>query len=159
MSNRYVISQRCKIENNHNKVLGVIFNEVNRQQNESKLINIVNKCDDCRFHSSIVSDDYLHIIPYVNSEPKTETFFNKQLTKWLSIVALTSALLVSISIYANIVDGIKDEKYFKYMGFIMVYFVALASMDDKKSSKFSVVANLSVSILALIVFLVAVSQS
>ena len=158
MGNRYVISQRCKTENNHNRVLGVIFNEVNRQENESKLINTDTKCDDCCFHSSIVRDDYLHILPYVNSAPKKESFFNQSLTKWLAITALITGLIVSVSIYVNLVDGIKDEKYFKYMGFIMVYFVALASMDDKKSSKFTVVANLSVSVLALIAFLVALSQ-
>lgn len=151
---RYVVSQLCKnVENNsHNRVLGVIFEDVDdRAKKEQELIRSSDKCDECQFHSSIVNDDCLKILPYINEFPDNK-WFNKDLTKYLAIIIVLVVVILSVSLGRLSMDLFKDDAYLKYLAMAGVLLVALSSFDSASSSRFSIVANFIVVGVAVITF-------
>lgn len=150
----YVVSQRCKnIENNnHNRVLGVILKDVDdRAEKEKELIKSSESCDECQFHSSIVTDDCLKILPYTNKLPNSK-WFNKDITKYLA--GITTAVVLALTFFLGNIssDFFKDDAYLKYLAMAGVLLVAFASFDSSSSSKFSIVANFIVVGVAVLTF-------
>ena len=159
MKYRYVVSQLCKNQekNDHNRVLGVIFESVkdeDRAKKEQELINSCEKCDECQFHSSIVSGDCLHIIPYINRQ-SDHRWFNKDLTKYLVFIIVLIVVILSLCLGNFSEDYFKNDKYLKYLAMAAVLLVALSSFDSTSSSKFSITANFFVVAVAVLTFLVS----
>lgn len=157
MKYRYVVSQRCNNQekNSHNRVLGVIFEDVeDRAKKEQELISSIDKCDECQFHSSIVKDDCLKILPYTNKLPDGK-WFNKDLTKYLSLIIIVVVLALSISLGNISTDFFKDDKYLNYLAMAGVLLVALATFDSASSSRFSIIANFIVVGVAVLTFWVS----
>lgn len=154
--NKYVVTKRCSKNNEHNRILGMIFNEDKRLELEQKIMQVDDKCPHCTFHSSFITDDFLTVLPFVQEEKNKQKWFNSKFVMFATIITIISMVVVSLSIYLNISEGLKEDKYFKYLAFGVAYFVALAAIDDEKSSKFAKSANTGVVLVAMFAFLIEV---
>lgn len=152
--NKYVVTKRCSKRNEHNRILGMIFNEEKRLELEQKLMQVDDKCHNCTFHSSLIREECLPVLPFVLEEKSKQKWFNSKFVKYATIITIVSMVFVSFSIYLNIAEGLKEDKYFKYLAFGVAYFVALAAIDDEKSSKFAKSANTGVALVAMFAFLI-----
>lgn len=155
MRYRYAVSQRCEENNNHNKVLGVIFEESSdRACIEQELIRNTVSCAKCRFHSSIIKDDHLVILPYINCKQRKETFFQGRMISIVVSCLIFISIALTAYIYIANPDDLFSKRHLQYLLLIGVSIVAFSAVDDSNTTKLNKLANLFVALFTAVLFVI-----
>lgn len=152
--NKYVVSKCCSKKNEHNRVLGIIFDDLKRSELERDLMKGEDTCDGCSFHSSFIQGDHLPLLPYIIEDKDDNKLFNTNFVKIAVIITFLSMCFVTAAIYFNIPNGLTEKKYLKYLAFGVAYFAVLATIDNKKASNFSKLASTCSALVAMFAFFI-----